>query len=82
MTKLEEKLLELGYKENIFYKSLYQKQTYPYIKCIVLNDKKTIIKRKFIYTHKFEIDLDILEKLSNDIKKDLEVLKEYGINNK
>ena len=78
MTKLEDKLKELGYKQNGYDLTLYYKLIDScYILCIHLENKNRNIKRKFVYFHRFEIDLEILEKLSNEMQKDLEVLKMY-----
>ena len=78
MTKLEEKLIELGYKQNGFDLALYYKLIdFCYILCIHLDNKNKIIKRKYVYSHKFEIDLETMKKMSNEMESDLEVLKEY-----
>ena len=46
-----------------------------YILCIHLENKNRNIKRKYVYSHRFEIDLEILEKLSNEMQKDLKELE-------
>lgn len=76
MTKLEQKLIDLGYKQNGYDLALYYKFIdFCYILCIHLKNENKNIKRKYIYSHKFEIDLETMEKLSNEMQKDLEVLK-------
>lgn len=77
MTKLEEKLIELGYKQNGYDLSLYYKLIDScYILCIHLENKNRNIKRKYVYFHRIEIDLEIIKKLVNEMENDLEVLKD------
>ena len=76
MTKQEKKLIELGYKQNGYDLTLYYKLIDScYILCIHLENKNRNIKRKYVYSHRFEIDLEILEKLSNEMQKDLKELE-------
>jgi len=50
MSKLEEKLIELGYKQNGYDLTLYYKLIDScYILCIHLKNKNRNIKRKYVY---------------------------------
>lgn len=78
MISLQEKLFYLGYKQNGYDLSLFYKFVdASYILCFHLDILNNIVYKSFIYSYKFEIDLEIIEKLSNQLRNDLDFLK-YG----
>ena len=81
MTKLEEKLIELGYVEGIFQNRYikYYQQTDNYILVQLYSDRKKVKSSSLycgmaIYKQK---DIETLQQAFNEMQKDLEVLKEY-----
>ena len=83
MTKLEEKLLELGYRTNWFYR-LFSEIKY-FNQCF---GQMLVIKfDKFYNSYKGEVwvnptcktqqDVDNMQQAFNQLQKDLEVLKKY-----
>lgn len=80
MTKLEEKLIELGYKQDDITLSYYYKYIdYGFLFKIFLKDNNKNIKRKDIWFGSYEMNLDVVEKLCNQMQKDLEILKECEV---
>ena len=84
MTKLEEKLLELGYEyinHNHYYKKRFTKFVYSFID---LNSTNTRINDYGVETpnnvYRKQEQLDNLQQAFNQLQKDLEVLKEYEKN--
>ena len=86
MTKLEEKLKELGYKQDLTLKHLYFKNIDNTRILLWLNKSRTnitkdsgVLKNESIYVRKQQ-DIDNLQKAFNEMQKDLEILKgvEYG----
>lgn len=82
-TKLEQKLLELGYKH--YYKS-YNEQSYFFSKDvndwqIVISCDYKITKIKTYYITKMRVgdmwELDLGKETFNQLQNDLEVLREY-----
>ena len=78
MTKLEEKLIELGYNET--YHNYYRKKyfRFVFITLELKNDKiffKSVSDLNNCFTT--QQDIDILQKAFDIMQKDLEVLREY-----
>ena len=87
MSKLEEKLIELGYDiENTDW--TYKQATKAYMDCCIIiyfNKEKygnniTFKCVKPIFSIKSQQDIDNLQQAFNVLQKDLEVLKEYEVN--
>lgn len=79
MTKLEEKLIDLGYVEYIeFGESVYHNN----LNRIILNNDKTKILKSFTkgISIIYDYDLDIMKDDFNQLKKDLEVLRDDSRN--
>ena len=77
MSRLEQKLVELGYKQDEFCLAYYYKYiNYGFLFKIFLKDNNKNIKRKDIWFGCYEMNLDVVEKLCNEMQKDLEILKE------
>ena len=79
MNKLEEKLLELGYKN---YFDCYVKRVNGYDIYIEPYDKRcSKLHKKYVYNHRNYFDkqkqMDNLQQAFDTMLKDLEVLKEY-----
>ena len=83
MPKLEEKLIELGYRYNGKYYNTksnnYRKEIDNCVLYICLDYKNNYIKDYFTILHniKNKSDIPIVEKILNILQKDLEELKEY-----
>ena len=81
MTKLEEKLIELGYeKERIceYTKDFIKEQFYLMITINPYTRNKIVDNYVFQYSFtKTQQDIDNLQQAYNQLQKDLEVLKEY-----
>lgn len=84
MTKLEEKLLELGYRKNAssIRDSFFFNKPFSVIQIVIYTDKKiTKIKDTFVdnIDHKIKTQKGInnLQQAFNQLQKDLEVLREY-----
>lgn len=86
MSKLEEKLVELGYKS--YYNSLIHKHHRYYkqfsniigINITINNDKITVSNVEYgSYLFYKQQDIDNLQKAFDMLQKDLEVLKEYEL---
>lgn len=80
MTKLEQKLIELGYIEQWNYDgvALYIKNSIDYETCIFINKQKitsTKINVKEPITQQYQ--LDNLQQAFNQLQNDLKELKEY-----
>lgn len=84
MTKLEEKLLELGYKS--YYDSLIHKHHRYYkqfsniigMNISIKNDKITVSNVEYgSYFFYKQQNIDNLQQAFNQLQKDLEVLREY-----
>ena len=78
MTKLEQKLIELGYKETYYYKDKH-KDMYKYsygneINFIVYKNR---IERSYIASSTFvnQDNINDLQQAFNELQKDLEILK-------
>ena len=81
MTKLEAKLIELGYvyiKHNDYFKKQYSRFIYKSIELhknkLKVNDYGVDYKTNFIRKQQ---QLDNLQKTFNEMQRDLEVLREY-----
>ena len=76
MTKLEEKLIELGYEKplNPSISNVYFKKTILYIFGVKIENGK-IIQNEVRFLVKW-MPFDNLQKVSNEVQKDLEILKE------
>ena len=82
MTKLEQKLIELGYKykEDIYYKYFYSNDNFliAFIMIIVneykVCDYKTVVAPPYAFVKNEHIKT--LEKAFNEMQRDLEILKE------
>ena len=81
MTKLEEKLVELGYEQGVTLKHLYLKDIGNARILLWLNQSHTnitkdsgVLKNESIYVRKQQ-DIDNLQKAFNEMQKDLEILK-------
>ena len=81
MTKLEQKLIELGYKPSIFENRYikYYKETDNYILIQLSKNKNSIMSYSFGSQKAFtnQQDIDNLQQAFNQLQNDLEVLKEY-----
>ena len=78
MTKLEEKLIELGYKKDDFpYKKIYIKRFKDFEFWLYIEDNRIIKKALFheYYSEYSGFEFDCIEKVVDEIKNDLEVLK-------
>ena len=83
MTKLEQKLVELGYEQGVTLKTLYFKKIYNARIMLWLNKRCSnitkdsgVLKNGSIYVRKQQ-DIDILQQAFNEMQKDLEELKKY-----
>lgn len=81
MTKLEAKLIELGYTQDEYNPYVYYKD------CIGLTGISLYIKTKIegkVWTlykdFKYQSEIDNLQKTFNEMQRDLEVLREYENN--
>ena len=81
MTKLEEKLIELGYRQYLTHKNLYLKNIDNARILLWLNNSRLkitkdsgVLKNESIYVRKQE-DINALQQAFNEMKKDLEELK-------
>ena len=86
MTKLEEKLIELGYEEQPKHAHnqrvvLYFKNIYDYSLAIYYDCKSNKIIDEVVFTNakiiRTQQDIDNLQLAFNELQRDLEVLKEY-----
>lgn len=85
MTKLEEKLLDLGYEKT--FGSGHWCKEYDGNKSISINTDEYYKKIKDYYIHFYSFiecqqDLDDLQQAFNEMQKDLEILKECEENDK
>ena len=82
MSRLEEKLLELGYELNPFIQCLYYKPIHNYIDIhIYVRDNEITsygVNRTFLISHRKEITF--INEAYNIMWKDLEELKKYETN--
>lgn len=80
MTKLEQKLVELGYVEGIFQNRYikYYQQTDNYILIQLSSDKEEIKWHHLYCQSSFDKQehIDSLQQAFNEMQKDLEILKE------
>ena len=82
MTKLEQKLIELGYKQSLEFPFKYYKWVGNAIKRIQIDNGNRInYKHSYIqYAHnrriKTQQDIDNLQQAFNELQKDLGILKE------
>ena len=83
MTKLEEKLIELGYTQDAIHKILYFKNIYNARIILWLNKSCSnitkdsgVLKNESIYVRKQQ-DIDNLQQAFNEMQRDLEELKKY-----
>lgn len=88
MTKIEQKLIELGYEPyeftygkyvKVIIKNAFMSETALIIRLENMNNK---IKEGYIIQHvpiKSQQDIDNLQQAYNQVQSDLEVLKEYEI---
>ena len=80
MTKLEQKLIELGYEQFEFNQYEYNKEIEKYncsLAIIVIDDKIESFHMFRIISIKSQQDIDNLQLAYNELQKDLEALKEY-----
>lgn len=86
MTKLEEKLLELGYTKYPLSKEVFIKQASSELWTYIwLNDDFNYVECSKIrapYDFKTQKNIDDLQIAFNILQRDLKILKEYGGNNK
>ena len=86
MTKLEEKLIELGYTQFTHIKTYFQKEfNCAFHKVIFLNDQLTEVKGHKISPYgafRTQQDIDNLQLAFNEMQKDLEILKKCKENEK
>lgn len=76
MSELEKKLIELGYRQNKFCLGHYSRCVeWGYYLNIFLNDDNKSIKKKICEFGSHEIYFEDIEKLYNEMKHDLEELK-------
>lgn len=84
MTKLEQKLLELGYEQLPYLKTYFVKEFNCVMhKVIFLNDQLTEVKGHKISPYgafRTQQDIDNLQLAFNELQKDLEELKKYEEN--
>lgn len=83
MTKLEEKLLELGYKEEWTYDNIafYIKCEIDYETHIFLKNQKIVKSKINVKKHiEEQYQIDNLQQAFNQLQKDLEVLKDENNN--
>ena len=74
MSRLEEKLIELGYSKREYSKVQYFKSIYGGIIHLDITDLvSTYVEPKYIIH--FQQDLDNLQQAFNEMQKDLEILK-------
>ena len=83
MTKLEEKLIELGYVKlthNYMTKlTRYKKDfDFSYIHFHIRDNEIVMYGVSPTYDYQTQYEVDDLQKAFNKLQKDLEVLKEYG----
>lgn len=82
MTKLEQKLQELGYKQDTFISTIFYgeiKNDCRFHKDIFLNDILTEVKAHKVTpfcAFRTQQDIDELQQAFNELQKDLEILKE------
>ena len=74
MTKLEEKLIELGYKECIWEKGKWENNTYAII--LFTNEEMTKIEYYYVWSSqiRFQTSIDFIQASFDQMQKDLEVL--------
>lgn len=80
MTKLEQKLVELGYEESVLVEHSFKRKLFIDSMIIfVLNDNETRIEECKIMaiSIKTQQDIDNLQQAFNEMQKDLEELKKY-----
>lgn len=83
MTKLEEKLLELGYEEkaDIHYKYFCSSDNYVIAYIVIIVNKYKVCDYKTMVAHPFAFvkneHIKTLEKAFNEMQRDLEVLRKY-----
>lgn len=84
MSKLEEKLKELGYKQSQVKPTLYYKTIHNYIDIYIYVEKNEIINhgvnREFLI--KYAKEITFIKEAFNQMQKDLEILKEKEKNEK
>lgn len=84
MTKLEQKLIQLGYKQDSFISTIFYgeiKNDCRFHKDIFLNDLLTEVKAHKVTpfcAFRIQQDIDELQQAFNVMQKDLEILKECG----
>ena len=81
MTKLEEKLKELGYKKREYSKVQYFKRINGGIIHLDITDLKSTYVEP-VYIIYSQQDIDNLQQAFNEMQKDLEELRKYEINSK
>ena len=81
LLRLEQKLIELGYKQDLTYKHLYLKNIDDARILLWLNNSRSkitkdsgVLKNESIYVRKQE-DINALQQAFNEMEKDLEELK-------
>lgn len=81
MTKLEEKLIKLGYETNEFLKCAYWKKIKRdlYIKILFNYDKTKFLRSYIDCCIETQQDIDNLQLAFSVMQKDLEELREYEI---
>ena len=75
MTKLEEKLIELGYKECSWEKGKWESNTYAIT--LFTNKEITKVEDYYVWSNqiRFQTSIDFIQASFDKMQKDLEVLK-------
>ena len=80
MTKLEEKLIQLGYEEREYnrFHHIYDKEIGGHKLTLYIDDNGKIVINQVIpykhFTARFQVNIDSLQQAFNQLQKDLEVL--------
>ena len=77
MTKLEEKLIELGYELDLRTKKCIKRLKNNIALCIYITPEKLIGGVEYDRFFMYQFQLDNLQQAFNQLQKDLEVLKEH-----
>lgn len=77
MTKLEEKLIELGYEECLWEKGKWDNKKYNIV--IFTNEEITKIEDYYAFSNQIrkQTTIDFTQASFNEMQRDLEVLREY-----
>lgn len=75
MTKLEEKLIELGYKQEEYLHFIYFKYINDFYVFINSRNLNKYGVERFMKTYSKQKDIDNLQQAFNELQRDLEILK-------